>query len=802
MIANYFKFTIRNLLKYKKYTIINILGLAVALTSCIFILHFVFNEIYYDSFHENYNNIYRVNMDEAFLGYGPVTSKMLAPTLKAEFPQVKNSTRILANKKPMYVQQNKNTIKENNLLYADNNIFDVFTFPLKVGDKHHALEKPNSVVITQKIADKYFNNQNPVGKILHVKIESNWYDLNVTGILKDIPSNSDFHVDFMISLSVINGSDDISGKKQEENNSIGSSDWNMMNVYTFIRLQDGVTASSFESSLPAIIHKYWVHVSKKTFILEPLKDIHLYKIDNACIKQATAIKDVYIFSAIAILILIIACFNFIILSTARASIRAKEIGIRKIIGADRKELIKQFLIESIILSFISLPVALIMVELLIPVVSKLLDTNFSSTFFDMLKYVSVLFGIILLVGVFSGCYVAIYLSSFEPVTVLKNKIDGKNSHGYFRKVLITAQIAIFVGLFICSLIIYNQLRFIRNDRLGFNKEHLITIDIGNTKLEGKYEAFKNEILRNPQVVNASAGSYLPLPITQVIFLQTTLWQNPGKKIKYNLGFVDYDYFQTLKAELLKGRLFSQQYSEDLIESVVINKSAMKSFGIKNPIGSVIKLQSGSKRIIGVVDDFVVSHYKTVEPLVFELKPEMFLIGTIVIRLGSNDFQQTISSIKNTWDKYCPETNFEFHFVDNELDQQYQKDQRFGEITGIFTGLAIFIACLGLFGLSVFMIERRTKEVGVRKVLGASIWNIFFLQSKEFIYLSLIANFMACPAAYYFMNKWLQDFAYRIDISWWIFILSGGAALLIALLTVSIQAIKAATANPVEALRYE
>ena len=795
MLKNYLKIAFRNLYRHKKFTLINLTGLVIAISSCIFILHYVFNELYFDGYHKNYSNIYRVRQNTGLFGYSPTTSYLLAPALMDEFPEIKFAARVGTLYQPMHIQKGINTIKENRVLFTDNQIFKVFTLPLKIGNYKHAFDRPNSVVITQKIADKYFTGNNPIGKILHVNIGSKWHDLLVTGILKDIPANSDFNVDFLISLSVMKDMYTTPGRKPDGKNSLEN--WNLLSCYTYIDLNNGITASNFETKFPAFIKKFIPGISPNSFMLEPLKDIHLYKIDNAGNIQPAAITDVYLFSSIAILILLIACVNFVILSTANASIRIKEIGIRKTIGANRIELIKQFLSESVIFAFITLPVALVVVELLLPYVGRLLNIDFTKTFYSLPEFILILIAIILLLGIFSGGFVAIYLSSKQPAGILVNKIISKSSKGNFRRVLIATQITIFIGLFISTLVIFNQLNYVQNGRLGFNSRQLITFN-----MKKNYKSFINDILQNPNVENASAGSYMPLPVTGIIFKETNSLQNPNKKIKYQAGFVDYGYFKTLGAKLLSGRTFSEQFPADRSESVVINETTAKEFGLKNPVGSIIQFSDGPKRVIGVVNDFIVSYYRTTEPFVFYLDSNSNIINTIIIRISTDNVQHTLSFIKDKFNKYSPNSIFEFHFVNAELNSQYQTAQRLGKIFGIFTGIAIFIACLGLFGLSIFVVEQRMKEFGIRKVLGASVFNLFFLQSKEFIYLSLIANIIAWPVAYYFMNKWLQDFAYKINISLWVFAVSGGIAMLIALITVSFQAVKAATMNPIKSIRYE
>jgi putative ABC transport system permease protein len=578
--------------------------------------------------------------------------------------------------------------------------------------------------------------------------------------------------------------------------------WEQISAFTYALLNTAGSVADLEIKMGKYFQEKLPNSYIKRLKLEPLSDIHLYNINDTGIQKPGTIIYVYLFSAIGFLVLLIAGINFVILSTANFSVRAKEIGLRKVIGAKRTDLIKQFLSESILLAFIALPLSLIAVELLIPTVNTILNKHFGADYFQLWQFIMILFGTTLTIGLFSGGYTAFYLSALSPVTTLQNKSSIGNTRSGLRKTLIVLQFTIFITLLVCSFVISRQIKYIRESNPGFEKEQLIAIDMGRVNFGSYFNVFKQEAMQNPGVVSVSAGSTLPMTETAIMFQSTYLKSNPEKVIQYWSGYVDYDFFNTLDAHILQGRVFSPDFSLDLTESVVLNKTAAKKFELNNQIGQMIQLQDGSKRVIGVVDDFIVSCYYETSPIVYYLKPGNPIIGTIVLRLSPGNMSETLNYLKNVWYKYVPDAVFGFQFIDDEINQQYEKDLRFGKIITTLTGLSILIASLGLFGLSLFMVRRKSKEISIRKILGASIKGLIFLQTKEMISLVIIGSFIAWPIAYYFMNKWLQDFAYRIEIAWWMFAIAGGIALVIALATVSIQAVKAAIKNPVESLRYE
>jgi putative ABC transport system permease protein len=800
MLKNYFILAQRNLKKHEVFTLINLSGLVIAFTSCIFIALFVFDELSYDKFHENTDQIFRVRQKVDLFGFSPTTSWLLAETLTDKFPEVKAAVRIQPMDDPIYFKSSNQLIKEDKYLFADNSIFRIFSFPLIHGDSETALTKPHSIVISKKIADKYFGKKNPLGQILRVNIRSRWYDLQVKGVLKKVPANSDFNVDFMFSPSVLYDMRDKPGRKVSEAHPMER--WGQVSAFTYVLLNTTRNVSDLEIKLGNYFQEKLPNSYIKKLKLEPLSDIHLFNITDAGIQKPGSIIYVYLFSVIGILVLLIAGINFVILSTANSSIRAKEIGLRKVIGAKRTDLIKQFLSESTILALLAFPISLFAVELLLPSVNLLLNKQFGANYFQLWQFILTLLGATLIVGLLSGGYAAFYLSALSPLSALQNNSLIGNARSGLRKTLIVIQFTIFITLLVCSFVISQQMGYIRDSNPGFHKEQLIAIDMGRTDFGKHFNAFKQDVMQNPGVVSVSAGSTLPMTETAVMFQSTSLNENPEKKIQYWAGYADYNFFETLGAHILQGRVFSPDYSQDLTESVVLNKTAIQKFELDNPVGQMIQLQDGPKRVIGVVDDFVVSCYYETPPLVYSLKPGNPIMGTMVLRLSPGNISATLKYLENIWHQYAPDAVFGFQFIDDQINRQYAKDLRFGKIITTLTGLSILIASLGLFGLSIFMIRRRNKEIGIRKILGASIHGLIFIQTKEMISLVIIGSCIACPIAYYFMNKWLQDFAYRIEISWWMFVLAGGIALAIAMATISFLAIKAATANPVESLRYE
>ena len=801
MFKNYLKIAFRNLLKQKAYSFINIIGLAIALACCFVVLLYVLDELSYDRYHKNADRIFRIVYGNE--SYITATPFPLAPTLRNDFPEVLKTVRISTTS--LLIKKNENWIEEPKSICADEAFFEVFTLPLIKGDPQNVLNDPFSVVITKEMAEKYFGKQEPVGKTLNIQIEKELYDMKVTGIIEHFPKNSHFRTDFIASMSVVKEVDKtfqkISKARFGYPISLLSS-WDASSFYTYLLLPEGYVASELEIKLPEFNKRHFGDEKKFDFHLQSLTDIHLSSKTRGDIDEQGSMRNIYLFSTIALFILAIACINFIILTTARSSNRAKEIGLRKVIGANRLDLIKQVLGESIVTAFIALPIAVTFVEVLLPFVNQLLGKELAGNYFQNWQCAIGFLSITIAVGIFSGSYIGFYLSRFQPVEIFKSMVIRGSSKSYFRKVLVIIQLSVFILMLVCSLLFYHQLHFLHNKDLGFSIEHLLSFYITNAEFKKSYQAFKHEIKSNPNVLSVSAAFDVP-PTETGMSIQVATPDNPEEKHEMKWLFVDYDYFETLRVKLVHGRTFSDKYANESHESVILNQSAIKELGLKESIGKVVKSENFNrpKKIIGVIEDFHEgSLHGQIPPMVFSCIPSQ--IGQIVIRIRPDNVSNTIEYIRNTWRQFNPDETFAFSFIEEEYSKFYRSEEKLGRIISAFTILTILVACLGLFGLSMFMAEQRTKEIGIRKVLGASVTSVVQLLTKEFIKWVLLANLIAWPIAYYAMNKWLQNFAYRINISWWVFVLAGGIALVIALLTVSWQVIRTAIANPMEALRYE
>lgn len=807
MLKNYLKVAIRNLWKNKSFSAINIFGLAIGIGTCLLITLYVLDELSFDKFNKNSARIYRANVDLKFGGADQkfaVASAPLAFTMVKDYPQIENAVRF-RNYGPAVVKKGNQNIHEQNIIYTDSTIFDVFTIPMIAGNPKKALTEPNSVVISESIANKYFGQTNAVGKQL---LFDNKKLYAVTGVIKDIPENSHFHYDFFISLA-----GDPSGK--EDN-------WLSFNFNTYLLLRQGTDPKVIQAKFDEIMKKHVfpqaeniMHVSadafKKSgnyinFNLTPLTDIHLKSDRIGELSANSSIQTVYIFSAIAIFILLIACVNFMNLSTARSANRAKEVGVRKVLGTQRSNLIQQFLTESILLSLIAFIIALVISSLLLPFFNQLASKQFTLSPFAHPLLLPVLFMFAVAVGLLAGSYPALYLSAFKPIEVLKGKLGAGFKSSYFRSSLVVFQFFISIFLIFSTIVIYRQLSYIQNKKLGFNKEQVLTIK--NTYAIGNnLEVFKDEVLKLPGVKSATVSGFLPVPSSRSDNPFFPEGQIDNKKaVAMQNWSIDNDYIPTLGMEILKGRNFSKEYSTDS-NGVIINETAARLFGYQNPIGKkiwkLVDINSGTTKnytVIGVVKNFhFASLRENIGALCMVLDKST---DAVSFRLSADNIAGIIKNVEAVWKKLSPGEAFTYSFLNEDFNAMYASEQRTGKIFMVFAVLAIFIACLGLLGLATYAAEQRTKEIGIRKVLGASVSNIAGMLSKDFLKLVIIAAIITFPVAGWVMNRWLQDFAYRITISWWIFFAAGLVAVLIALIIVSFQAIKAAVLNPVKSLRTE
>ncbi len=800
----------RNLLRNKAFSLINIAGLAIGLGSFILIVLFVTDELSFDKYNEKADRIYRVDSDISFGGSDlklAVNSDMMGATLKKDYPQVEQFVRFYNSSGSKMVKKGNEFINESKVCHADSTLFEVFTLPALYGDTKNALNEPNTVVITASTAKKYFGSTDVIGKTIETNENSSTL-YKVTAVIKDIPRNSHFNFNFFFSM---------------DNVEYGWGNFLSHNFQTYILLKPGTDPREFEKNFSQVIDKYILPQAKQfiqvnsmedfkksgnrlDYSLMPLKDIHLRSDRFPELGVNSSIQYVYIFSAVAIFILLIACINFMNLSTARSANRAKEVGIRKVLGTEKVSLIRQFLTESILMAFIAMILALILVALAINYFNSISGKELAATDLLSPKFLIFLLLTPFVVGILAGTYPAFFLSAFRPISVLKGKINQGFRKSYLRSGLVVFQFFTSIVLIVGTIVVFRQLRFIQNKKIGFNKDQVLVIN-GTGALGNNADAFKNEIAAMNGVTAASFGGFLPVSNSSrndnTLSTDAVMTEKTG--FSTQVWSIDYDYISTLGMEMAEGRNFSREFGSDST-SIIINESAVKIAGLVDPIGKKLYQPDGNGSnlreytIVGVVKNFnFESLRQNIGPLVFVLGYNKWVT---TFKVSPDNVQSLLKDIESKWKSMAPGMPFRYQFLDESFDNMYRAEQRIGKVAISFAVLAVFIACLGLFGLATYMAEQRTKEIGVRKVLGASVANVAVMLSKDFIKLVLVASLIAFPVAWWAMNKWLQDFAYRVDIGWWVFVVAGLLAVLIAVITVSYQAIKAALANPVESLRSE
>jgi len=792
MFRNYLKIAFRNLLRHKLYSLINVLGLALGMACCLLIVLFVQDELSYDKFHKKAEQIYRVakieRRNDELVNY-PLIFPVVAPKLREEFPEVLNAVRFDPQLSILISREGRQFL-EQRFFYADSNVFDVFTFPLVKGDPKTALKEPYTLVLTEEMAEKYFAKEDPLGQTLTI---DNNRDFKITGILKNIPHNSHLKFDFLASMAT----------EEAENPRYGKL-W-AWSCYTYLILPRDYPPSELEKKLPDFILRNRNEQAAKawTFYLQPLTKIHLHSNLGYEIEPNGDIKYIYIFSGIGFFILLIACINFMNLATARSSNRAKEVGVRKVLGADRSQLAKQFLGESLVLSLVALPLAVAAAEIFLPAFNALTDKAVSTSYLSNPAVVLGLIGIVFFVGVISGSYPAFFLSAFHPSQVLRGKLRAGVKSSFFRRILVVVQFSISIVLIVGTVIIRSQLDFIRNKKLGFDKEHVVVIRVDQPEMRKRYEPFRRDLLQKPGTVSVTGSTSFP-GINPSLSLFVPEGAEDKKSLTLRNVFVDYDFIKTFGMEMKEGRDFSRDFQTDASQAFIINETAAREFGWESAAGKKLTdLDRGSGYVIGVLKDFHFrSKHQKIEPLVLSIRPDERYIYFISMKFGQADVREILSFLKEKWKEYSPGRPLDYFFLDENFDKLYRAEERLSQIFSAFSFLAIFIACLGLFGLAAFTAEQRTKEIGIRKALGASAANIALLLSKEFTKWVIVANIIAWPLAYFAMSRWLQNFAYRISIGLWMFFLGASLALVIAFITVSFQAVKAALANPVDALRFE
>ncbi|HXB29047.1 MAG TPA: ABC transporter permease [Puia sp.] len=806
MIKNYFKIGIRSLLRNKFFTAINIFGLTLGMTTCLLIMLYVQNEMSYDRFNKKADQIVRVVFRGSIQGEKMKEAMVMPPiaqTFKSEYPEVLEATRLRNYGNPRITYGDK-TFKENAFAYADSNFFEVFTLPFLKGNPKTALLEPNTIVISESVAKKYFGSEDPIGKVLQFK------DLNtsfkITGVMREMPVNSHFHFDLFASMASFPQSREFS--------------WMTSEYYTYLVLPKGYDYKKLEAKLPADVEKYMGSQLQKAMgmtyaqfrqkgnelglYLQPLMDIHLHSDLNLELGPVGDIRYVYIFSIVAIFMLLIACINFMNLSTAGASKRAREVGIRKVLGSLNGQLVRQFLLESLLLTSFAFLLSILLVFWALPFLNKLSGKNLS---FNLLSNPWLLPGLLLfalITGLLAGSYPAFFLSSFKPVTVLKGKIASMGKTVSLRSGLVVFQFFISIVLIIGTIIVHKQLTFIQNEKLGYNKDQVVIVQ-ESYWLGKNLEPFKQKLLQDPRVVSISSSGYLPAGNTYNNNFMIYADNSSDQLVKTLRYDVDYNYIQTLGMEMADGRNFSKSFGTDST-GIIINEETAKAFGWdKNALGHNLTRpdNDGTKltyHVIGVVKNFhFKSFHEPISPLVMVLNNN---IENLIVKTNTSDIAGLLSTMKKNWNDLKGEVPFSYTFLDDRFNKSYESEQKIGLILSIFAGVTIFVACLGLLGLATFTAEQRTKEIGIRKVLGASIANIVSLLSIDFIKLVFIAFIIATPVAWYMMNKWLQDFAYKTNISGWIFLLVAVLAVAITIITVSFRAIRAAVVNPVDSLRAE
>ena len=799
MFRNYFKVALRNLVRHKAFSFINLLGLAVGMACCILILLFVRSELSYDRFHANADRIWRVTREwinengatSLHLGY---VAPPIAPLLANDFPDILQAVRI-QTPGAMLVNHNERAFLEERLLFADENLFEVFSFRLLEGDPKTALKDPFTIVITPKTAKKYFGGENPLGQVLRL---DGRIDAKVTGVVSEAPMNAHFHYDLIGSLNSLK---QLYGQQEFEN-------WGSNNYATYLLMPPGYPIENLRSKLRNFLDRHQDPEAHKRnrLHLQPLTDIHLRSHLDSEMEANSDIAYVYIFSAIAVFILLIACVNFMNLSTARSSIRAREVGLRKVVGADRGQLIRQFLGESLLLAFLSLGLALIMVFLAKPAFSAFVAREMSLNFVREPALLAGLVGIALFVGFAAGIYPSFVLSSMRPVRILKGS-KGSASHGAaFRSVLVLAQFAVSIVLIVCVGVVSRQLNYTRNKRLGFDKERIVVLDM-NAEMRARYDAVRDRLLTYPGIIDAAGSRRVPSDRLLDSSDAKIIEGSAGQSINFRIAFVcvDYAFIDTYGMGMAAGRNFSKEHSTDAKEAFIINEKAARELGWtpEQAVGKPFYYGFGDRkgRIIGVVKDFhFESLHQEIAPLIFFIQPSQFRLMSVRIRPG--DIPATLAYLQSRWAEWRPGFPFKYSFIDENFAALYRAEEKLGKVFSGFSVLAVFIACLGLYGLASFSAERRTKEIGIRRIMGATTPRLVLMMSRDFTRWVLAANVVAWPVAYLAMRSWLGGFAYHVNPGLMQFGLAGVSVLLIALLTVSYQAIRAALGNPADALRIE
>ncbi|QHT68314.1 FtsX-like permease family protein [Rhodocytophaga rosea] len=792
MLKNYITIAVRTLVRQAVFSSVTIIGFSIGMTCVMLISLYVWDELQYDRHHQQHEQIYRVVQQQYFTGTSQAlatTSGPVAAALQKDYAEVEKAVRIFIRKNALLSSGERKFYGEN-VAFTDPSAFKVFTFQFIAGNANDALAQPNTMVLTESTAQKYFGREDPIGKI--IKLNNTPYTIN--GLIKDPPANSHVHFSCLASLVTLEQFP-------------WMQNWGITSLWTYVLVKPQTSIAALEKKLPAFVEKYHGegYSERISYQLQPLIDIHLYSNMAGEIEPNGNILFVKIFAAIAIFILLLACINYINLSTARATERMKEVGLRKMVGAHRFQVASQFLIEAVITSLLAFVMAVLLFSISLPVFNQLTGKAFSWYTLDS-NMILVSLIIFILAGLISGLYPAFYLSSFRLVNAFKSNVTHIRTGLDFRKVLVVVQFTVSVVLLIATFIAYQQLQYIQSSHLGFDKEHLINVKVRDAQWRGKSDLLKQQLSTVSGVAKVAAS--LNFMGEELDGSDVRPAGTPEEATKLlAVTFVDYDFIETMQMQMAAGRAFSNQFAGDTSAAFIINEAAVKAFGwssAEEAIGKELEYLGGERMkepVIGVVKDFhFASLHQQVQPLLLMCWPSR--LSSLSIKLRSGDPAITLAELDKKWQSLSPDFPFEYQFADDAIDKLYQSDQRAGQLFAVFAALAIGIACLGLFGMTVFTARKRIKEIGVRKVLGASINQIILLLCKDFISLVLISILIAAPIAWYGMHQWLNNFAFHIEINIIPFIIAGAIASSIALLTISHQAIKAALANPVNSLRNE
>ncbi len=783
MIGNYIKIGLRNIKKNKIYSFINISGLAVGMACFIMIILWVQDELSYDVFHNNVDRLYRVlnyekysNGEEVHFSQCPAP---LSQLMKDKYPEVDIITRY-ANGREVSVEYKDKLLNERGFAFADAEFLELFNFPLIKGNPESVLSDPFSVIITQELAQKYFGTDDPIGKTIKI---NNKFDFQVSGIFENLPSNTHFDFNFLIPFTTLKHFE------RELDN------WRAWAYYVYLTIKENVDPNELNSKMTNL-YKERDQESLATCSIQSIKDVHLYSSGYWGIGGKGDIRYVYIFSFIAFFILLTACINFMNLSTAKSANRLKEVGIRKVIGAARKELINQFLSESLLLTFISLVFSILIVYLTLPLFNEISSKAIEFNFFENSEIIYVIVGTALFTGLISGSYPALFLSAFQPAKVLKSGTGFSAKGSLFRKTLVTIQFVLTITLIISAVSVNKQIRYMREQNLGFEKEHVLAINLKGD-LNEKFDFLKTQLIMIPNVKSITTTSRLPAKINISSIITEWEGSKPDEQFLSHLLSADYDFVNTYNIQITDGRYFSKDFISDTSEGIVVNNAAVKMMGFDDPIGKKVR----EHKIVGVVEDFnFESLHKDISPLIIFFDKEDFKV--LSVKVDSRNIDETIKDLQTKWSEIVLGYPFDYQFVDEVIEHQYRADLRIEKIINVFTVLIIFIACLGLLGLASFTAEQRRKEIGVRKVLGASLTSIIINLSKEYTRWVLAANIIAWPIAYLLMENFLQNYAYKIKLELWIFFASGIITFLIAITTVLYQSVKAVFSNPIDSIRAE